>query len=405
MSDGADDILTRPLGIAGPEPRARLRAWRPTRRTLVAALGGSVAVFGGLLAVMGDPRGGEPRISAAIALREAAPAQKSAAAAMTSEPERNTFGRRSASEVEEASGVTVTRLGGGRAPDEPVIIRVPTPDTVRLAMAPDPRLVERGRHGSLPKMGAAGLRALDVYARPDASAPGPRIAIVMGGLGTSQMASAAAIARLPPAISFALSPYAGDLDKTAASARKAGHEILVQAPMEPFDYPDSDPGPQTLLTSLRAPENLDRLAWAMSRFPGAIGITNLMGAKLLSDPAALEPLIKEIGARGLGFIDDGSASGSQASAIAGKLKTPVARAQVVIDAVPRPDAIDRELSRLEDQARSSGLVLASASAQQMTIDRIARWARELEARGVQLVPASVALRAPGPTAKLSSAAR
>ncbi len=28
--------------------------------------------------------------------------------------------------------------------------------------------------------------------------------------------------------------------------------MLLQVPMEPFDYPDNDPGPQTLLTSLDA---------------------------------------------------------------------------------------------------------------------------------------------------------
>lgn len=405
MSDVADDILTRPLGISEPEPRAWMRAMRPTRRILAVAAAGSVAMFATLLAVFGDPRGGEPRMAAAITLREPAPVEKSAAAAIMAEPERNASNRRSASEIEESSGVTVTRLGGGRAPDEPVIIRVPTPDTVRLSMAPDPRLVERGRHGPLPKMGAAGLRALDIYARPDDGSAGPRIAIVIAGLGTSASTSAAAIARLPPAISFALSPYAADIEKIAASARKAGHEILVQAPMEPFDYPDSDPGPQTLLSAARVPENLDRLAWVMSRFPGAIGIVNQMGAKLLSDSAALEPIVKDIGARGLGFLDDGSAPGSQLSAVATKLKIPAARAQVVIDAVPRPDAIDRELTRLEEQARRSGFVLASAGAQQMTIDRLARWARELDTRGIRLVPASVALRAPAPAAKVSSAAR
>ena len=32
-----------------------------------------------------------------------------------------------------------------------------------------------------------------------------------------------------------------------ARAREAGHEVLLEVPMEPFDYPDNDPGPQTLL--------------------------------------------------------------------------------------------------------------------------------------------------------------
>ena len=48
--------------------------------------------------------------------------------------------------------------------------------------------------------------------------------------------------------------------------------------MEPFDYPDNDPGPQTLLTSLEASQNIDRLHWLMSRFQGYVGIANHMGA-------------------------------------------------------------------------------------------------------------------------------
>jgi polysaccharide deacetylase 2 family uncharacterized protein YibQ len=51
-------------------------------------------------------------------------------------------------------------------------------------------------------------------------------------------------------VSFALAPYGTDLEKLAERARADQHELLLQVPMEPFDYPDNDPGPQTLLTSL-----------------------------------------------------------------------------------------------------------------------------------------------------------
>ena len=35
--------------------------------------------------------------------------------------------------------------------------------------------------------------------------------------------------------------------------------------MEPFDYPDNDPGPQTLLRPSAPEQNLDRLYWHLSR--------------------------------------------------------------------------------------------------------------------------------------------
>ena len=66
-----------------------------------------------------------------------------------------------------------------------------------------------------------------------------------------------------------------------------GHEVLLQAPMEPFDYPDNDPGPQTLLTSLTPEQNVDRLHWLMSRFQGYVGIAGSMGARFTASEQAL----------------------------------------------------------------------------------------------------------------------
>ena len=411
MDEADDDILSRPLGQAKPAPRRRLPIPRISGGTVAGTGAAMIALLLGAAWLTGDPRGGEPRAGAAIDLRAPTPPVAShPAGEATAAARPGASAAQSAQAVEQASGVTVYRPAGAGAPDAPVLIQVPgagpaASAAVTLAVAPDPRLTERGRHGLLPRIGEGRLRALDVYARPDVPVPGmARIAILVSGLGVGQAATAAAITRLPPPVSLALAPYGTDLEKTAARARDAGHEILLQVPMEPFDYPDSDPGPQSLLTGLRPPENLDRLAWAMSRFPGAVGVVNFMGAKLAGDAAAFEPVLREIGARGLGFVDDGTAQRALAGGLAARTMTPVARAEIVIDAVPRPDSIDRELARLETQARRNGFALASASALPLTIDRIARWSADLATRGVRLVPVSVALRGPGPGTRVSSAA-
>ena len=404
MSETADDILTKPLGVGAEGGPAGWRGRLALRPSASMAAGGACAVLAllaGVVTLTGDPRGGEPRASAGIVMREAVapPAPQVAEAA----PEKPANPSQSASEVEQASGVTVFRPAGATAPDAPVIIRVPNASQIKLAAAPDPRLTERGRHGPLPRVGEGRLRPLDHYARPEEPGQGPRIAVLVSGLGIGQAATMGAIARLPAAVSLALSPYGSDLEKTAARAREAGHEILLQLPMEPFDYPDSDPGPQTLLTASRPAENLDRAAWAMSRFPGIVGVVNLMGGKFVGEAAALEPVLKEVAARGLGFVDDGTAQRSLVGQLAGRAKLSAARAEIVVDATARPEAIDAELARLEALARQKGFVLASASAAQLTIDRLSRWTRDLEARGIRLVPVSAALRQP-PVAKLSSAA-
>lgn len=400
LTESTDDILTRPLGVpeAAPEQPAgrigRLIAAVRRPRVAAAALAAGFAVAAGLVLALGDPQGGEPRVQVAIAMREPA-ARPAAQAPVAQQPQVITTApgtaplQRSAEEIETASGVTVVRPAGS-GPSEAVVIRVPPPSAPRLAQAPDPRISEAGRHGLMPKLGEGRIRALDVYARTEEAGSGPRIAIVVTGLGVGQAATAGATARLPAAVSLAFLPYGGEAERAAARARDAGHEIFLQLPMEPFDYPDSDPGPQTLLTALRGPENADRLAWAMSRFPGYVGAVNFMGSKLMAD-AAFEPVLREIGARGLGFLDDGTAP-KPAAAPANKGKTPVARAEIVLDATPRADAIDAALAQAEARARANGFALVSATGTPLSIDRIARWAKEIDSRGLRLVPASVALR-------------
>ena len=401
LTESTDDILTRPLGV--PEAKApeqpggrfgRLVAQARRPRIVGGVIAAALLATTALVIALGDPTGGEPRVEARITLREptarpapAAPVAAEAPVAAVQSGQGQL--QRNAEEIETASGVTVFRPPGS-GPTEAVLIRVPSPTAPRLALAPDPRISEAGRHGVMPKLGEGRVRALDVYARAEEPGTGPRIAIVVTGLGVGQAATAGATARLPAAVSLAVLPYGGEAERAAARARDAGHEVFLQLPMEPFDYPDSDPGPQALLTALKGPENADRLAWALARFPGYVGVANFMGAKLMAD-AAFEPVVREIGARGLGFLDDGTAP-KAGTAPANKARTPIARAEIVLDATPRADAIDAALAQAEARAKANGFVLVSAGGAPLTVDRIARWAKDLDTRGLRLVPASVALR-------------
>jgi len=156
--------------------------------------------------------------------------------------------------------------------------------------------------------------------------------------------------------------------------------------MEPFEYPDNDPGPQTLLTSLDASQNVDRLQSLMARARGYVGVANFMGSRFSASEQALAPVLRETAKRGLIYFDDGSAPRSLAGQIAGGNSLPFAKSDVAIDTVPTAAEIDRALGRLEALARDRGTAVGMASALPLTIDRLARWAKAAEARGVQLVP-------------------
>ena len=270
----------------------------------------------------------------------------------------------SAAQVEYESGVKVIRANGGMPPDS-MIIEVPQAHGLALASAPDPRLVEKSRYGLLPRVGDDGARPADVYARPletssALKAGAPRIVLVVGGLGLSRPITEAAIQNLPGGVTFGFAPYGRDLAESVARARANGHEVILQAPMEPLDYPQTDPGPHTLLTNATPAENTDNLHWLMSRFSGYVGIGNFLGAKFTADPASFAPVLQEIGERGLIYLDDGTSPQSLTASLAAQSGVPAVKADLVLDTTP--DGIDAALVKLEAIARDKGLAIGVASA-------------------------------------------
>ena len=395
------DEANEPLGRDAPPPSRAAAVLRRFAPRLVAGLVLlAVAVGAAAIAWFGDRDGGEPFAVARVERAPAAP--PSPAPATTPAPPRPAAA--TGDEIEAASGVKVVR-NGGAGPGGALVIDVRQALAVRLVPAPDKRLTETSRYGLLPRVGADGARPADVYARPLVASPklpsgAPQVAVVVEGLGLSADGTANAIARLPGAVSLAFAPYGDDLERDAAKAREAGHEILLQAPMESFAYPADDPGPHTLRVGAADSDNLDSLRWLMSRFVGYVGVVNYLGGKFTADARALSPALAEIAARGLDYLDDGTSPRSLAPEVAPGLNLRAAKADVVVDADPAPEAIDAALARLEGLARSRGAAIGVAAARPTGVERIARWAAGLEARGVALAPVS-ALIARGPLAQAS----
>ena len=267
----------------------------------------------------------------------------------------------------------------------------PTPITKPLyagrALVADPALVENTREGPLPRIGEDGRKPMTAYAAPAPATARYKIAIVVSGLGLSASATKAALDALPAGVSLAFAPYAGDVGQWAAQARGKGHEVLLEIPMEPFDFPDSDPGPHTLRAAQDEQANIDRLNWALSRFTGYAGVTNLLGQRFLSDSDALAPALTALNRRGLYFFDNGGAGQSVAPSLAAQVGIPAAQGSEV-DSIQSALEIDRHLSDLETQARAHGSAVGSAFLYPVSVARIAAWARGLQSRGFVLVPVS-----------------
>ena len=270
--------------------------------------------------------------------------------------------------------------------------------SVESAMPDDPArvaaLVEQSQYGPLPKVGADGKRPSEAYAAETRyagkAAPGEpaRIAILVEGIGLPDGVTMDVIKGLPASVSVACGAYGRNLQAWILKARDAGHEVLLQIPLEPENYPTTDPGPHTLLTTLPPEENVKRLQWLMSRYTGYVGLTNHMGAKFEATQASLTPVLEEVKARGLLYIDDGSVKTSTGGQIATAIGLDYSMADVQLDG-----DVAKGLAELETLAKQKGSAIGVASAKPATVKQLAEWAAKLEAKGIVLVPVSAAVRA------------
>jgi uncharacterized protein len=371
-------------------------------RALAGVLGCFAIVVLGWALFAEAPLGGEPMVVAPVNLQVEAAADPDTkpvetGPARTVEADRERPNRYdgppiAAGQPAAPASNTVTIIDGssGKRQDVPI----PGQPADRSAADPraDQRLVEASRNGPIPRIAADGTRPAEAFAQPVKPIPdrpnAPRIAIVVTGLGISAIGTSDALAKLPGPVTLGFAPYGADLDRIAVRARDGGHELLLQVPMEPFDYPDNDPGPQTLLTSLSSGQNVERLHWLMSRLQGYVGIANYMGGRFTTTESALAPILREAAKRGLIYVEDGNSPRSLAGQIAGANNLPYTKADLTIDAVPSPGEIDRALARLEKTARERGVAVGMANALPASIERIAVWAKAAENHGILLVPIS-----------------
>jgi uncharacterized protein len=263
-----------------------------------------------------------------------------------------------------------------------------------LPRAPFSGMTEQGPNGPLPIIGSNGRTPAQAYARPFTRiAERPMVSVVVGGLGFNARATTQAIDELPAEITLSFVPYAQDLQTWIDRARARGHEVLLELPMEPFDPDADDTGPETLLATASAQQNVTRLEQLLSRGAGYFGVTNYQGARFATSAQASAPVVQALRRRGLVFLTSGIGQRTALSAEAQRANLPSVAADRIVDVRREADAIDDQLLNLEALALQNQSAIGAGFAYPVTIEQVGRWARDVETRGYQLAPASAVLNA------------
>lgn len=211
-----------------------------------------------------------------------------------------------------------------------------------------------------------------------------QIAIVIDDVGPDRRGSRQAIA-LPSGVTLAFLPYAENLSEQVAAAHAARHQVIIHMPMEPENLAGNNPGPLPLLVSLGADEIRQRLRAAFDAVEGEVGLNNHMGSRYTTSLAAMQPVMGELAARNLFFLDSRTTADSVGETLARRYGVRYVARDVFLDNDLNPAAIEHQLAEVARRADRKGVAVAIGHPHAETMAALRQWIPLMQQRGYQFV--------------------
>lgn len=210
------------------------------------------------------------------------------------------------------------------------------------------------------------------------------IALIIDDMGNSRIDEGAF--DLPAAVTFAILPHTPFSAEFSHRSAQQNREVMLHMPME--SLAGNNPGPGTI-TSVMQPELITRkLQSALDDIPNAVGINNHMGSKLTQLTLPMSTTMDFLRKRGLFFVDSRTTRYSKAEKIAHKTGVLAWHRNVFIDHTLDPVQMNIQFQRLVKIAKKYRQAVGIAHPHPMTIQFLQQHLPELQAAGIELIPAS-----------------
>ncbi|MFI5371808.1 MAG: divergent polysaccharide deacetylase family protein [Candidatus Eisenbacteria bacterium] len=225
-----------------------------------------------------------------------------------------------------------------------------------------------------------------------------RVALVLYGFGDAASAADSVFAMPEP---FAVALLAGGPNSAALfrAAHRRQREVVMLLPLEPVNYPQVNPGPGTLLVTMKPA----RVAGTVDRYldqAGAVtAVANHMGSLATQDMTVMTAVYRTLRQHHLPFVHLMPAAGAVCKPLASDMGVAYEEPGAVLDSEPRardPRVLERRWKTLIDEARARG---------ELTVwirltPQSRRWLEHALDRkkmpGVDLVPLASLIRRPPP---------
>ena len=213
----------------------------------------------------------------------------------------------------------------------------------------------------------------------------PTIAIILTGLGLNKDWTTQMVATFKGKATFAFSPHSPKLQEQLQEAINLGNQVLMVLPMEPYTFPNPDPGPLTLLTGVKADENISKTKAILKKTPNGVGIIGDYGSRFTLSQTDLEPVLKEIKNHGSIFIDPYTTLQSQIQGTCKTLGMTCPQVNLTMTLAESDAQKDDFFKKVIQSAKENGIIIVSVPAIPAFTGYLLEWIAAWEKKGINFV--------------------
>lgn len=212
----------------------------------------------------------------------------------------------------------------------------------------------------------------------------PLIAIVIDDMGINLKRTKDIIGLNAPLTSSFLT-YGNDLEMLVNQAGKAGHEIMIHAPMEPKVL--ADLAPDTLKVEMNNEQIETLFSSMLKKFENlpVSGINNHMGSKFTENKEKLRQILNMLKNNNMYFLDSKTTSKSKGKELALEIGIDYASRDVFLDNKNDYSYIMKQLAQAEAIAQTKGFSIAICHPKSATYQALKDWIQKLPEKNLKLV--------------------
>lgn len=279
----------------------------------------------------------------------------------------------------------------GPTPQEkkPAVPERPFQEEAFQAARPNGRLQETPAVASVPKTPPGPVMPPTVPKKPAVG----RVALVIDDFG-HDLAMARKFIDLSLPVTFSVLPHLPHTREVAALAAAHGHEVLLHMPMEPHDYPKTNPGPGALLVAMTPQQMVAEIDKALKENPYARGVNNHMGSKFTEDLEAMRVVLQHLRSKDFYFLDSYTSGRSAALSVARELGMLCTQRDIFLDHEPTEGFVRRQIGELIRRAKLQGQAVAIGHPHPVTLRVLQEEADSFAKEGIEVVPLKKLLEEP-----------